>query len=681
MSQNDWITQKDRKGLLFLSLFMIALFCFLIIQFFRIQIIEGEKWTREARKQHFFSVKEPFLRGTFYSNTSIKRGHPEKPQPFAMDILKFHLYIDPGSIPEEYRDPITAYLNSFLDLSVEEKIRLREQFDIKSRSRKLAMWLDRETRDSVMEWWFPYARERKIPRNAIFFVNDYQRSYPFGKLLGQVLHTVQKNKEERTDQAVPTGGLELYFNQYLKGKPGKRLLMRSPRNSFEMGKVIAPPEHGSDVYLTVNHYLQAIAEEEIAKGVQKAKAKSGWAVMMDPTTGEILAIAQYPFFYPPEYQLYFNDPQLMDYSRVKAVTDANEPGSVMKAVTIAIALKANEELKARGEKLLFNPEEKMATSNSHFNGRKKPLRDTHFHAFLNMNMALQKSSNIYMGRLVEGIIAKLGAQWYRSALNEIFGFGKKTKIELPSESRGLLPTPGKKHPNGAFEWSPATPYSLAMGHNIQTNSIQLLRAYAVFANGGYLVEPTLVRKIVKRHLDGTQEILLDNTMQERLSRFPRVLSTEITQQVVRAMKYVTKPGGAASRANIPGFTEAGKTGTAEKIVNGLYVKNIHCSSFIGFAPVEHPAFVLLVTIDEPEAGFQPGVGKIHHGGACAAPVFREIGKRSLEYLGIELDDPHGYPNGDPRYHPDKADWVKETRLLKEMYETWNNKTQSSGAVR
>ena len=174
------------------------------------------------------------------------------------------------------------------------------------------MWLDEETHRSVLQWWQGFAREHKIPRNALFFVKDYQRSYPYGKLLGQVLHTIQNQKDEKTDQALPTGGLELYFNSYLQGKNGKRRLMRSPRNSLETGEVIAYPEHGADIYLTINPYLQAIAEEEIERGVKKSKGKAGWAAMMDPRTGEILALAQYPSFTPPDYQNYFNDPHLIE---------------------------------------------------------------------------------------------------------------------------------------------------------------------------------------------------------------------------------------------------------------------------------------------------------------------------------------------------------------------------------
>lgn len=659
---------SDRKRLLFLSLFVITLFAVLIIQFYHIQIIEGEKWSKVAERQHYFIVKEPFMRGRFISNAAIKKGHPEAPQSFVIDVQKFHLFGDPVSIPEEYREEMTGQLASLLYLNREEKEELRTNLNRKSRSRKLAVWLDKETHDNILNWWTPFAKKNKIPRNSLFFTSDYQRSYPFGKILGQVLHTIQGFKDEKTSQALPTGGLELYFDQYLRGKQGKRRLMRSPRNSLEIGEVISKPENGADVHLTINHCLQAIAEEEVEKGVKKSKAKSGWAVMMDPHTGEVLALAQYPFFNPADYQSYFNDDELIEHTKVKAVTDANEPGSTMKVITMAVALKANEELIKRGEAPLFDPEEMMPTANPYFPGRKKPLKDLALYPSLDMYMATQKSSNIYVARLAEKMVQRLGKEWYRQVLYEDFGFGKKTGIELPSESPGLLPRIGVKHPNGTFEWSASTPYSLAMGHNIQVNSLQLLRVFAMFANGGYLVKPTLIRKIVKTNDEGVEEILLDHT-QNRPKH--RVISPERAKHLMTAIKYTTKFGGTGKRADVWGYTEGGKSGTADKVKNGAYDPHFVCSSFVGVVPADNPAFVLIVTLDEPEYGYEPGQGRKHLGGFCSGPIFKEIAQRSVEYLGIAPDDPYGYPSGDPRHDPQKADWLPEIRQLQEKYKKWN----------
>jgi cell division protein FtsI (penicillin-binding protein 3) len=663
--------EEERKRLMWVSLFIFALFSLLIIQFYKVQIVEGDKWSRQASIQHQLVVHEPFKRGVFYSNNGIKKGHPDKPQPFVVDVPKFHLYIDPLSIPEACRSEIASRLAMSLHLSDKDKTKLRGQFDKTCHSRKLVMWMSAELKDMVMQWWNPYAHEKKIARNALFFVQDYRRCYPFGKLLGQVLHTVREDKDPKTQEHIPTGGLEATFNSVLKGKPGKRVLMRSPRHPLETGKIVAYPEHGADVYLTINHHLQAIMEEEIAKAVQRANAKSGWAIMMDPKTGEIFGLAQYPYFDPSKYRDYFNDPRKFETTRVQAVTDPYEPGSTFKAITLAVCLKANVELKKRGKPPLFSPAEKVPTTNTSFPGRNKPLKDTHMRRFCNMNIAMQKSSNIYMARMIQRVINTLGEEWYRKTLHETFGFGKKTGIEIPSESIGLLPTPGKKHPNGALEWSSPTPYSLAMGHNILVNSFQMLRAYGMIANGGYDVQPTMIRKVVKTHRDGRKDVLVDHTQPSRVESFKRLLEPEVVDPLVYAMRFVTKPGGSASKGDIPGYTEAGKTGTTEKIVNGVYSKNTHISTFVGFAPAKDPRFVLLIAIDEPESKYIPGFGKNQMGGNCAAPAFKEIGLRSLQYLGVEPDDPYGYPAGDPRSQPDKAEWAPQLQELKKISDAWN----------
>ena len=137
------------------------------------------------------------------------------------------------------------------------------------------------------------------------------------------------------------------------------------------------------------------------------------------------------------------------------------------------------------------------------------------------------------------------------------------------------------------------------------------------------------------------------------------------------MRYVTKPGGTAAKADVPGYTEVGKTSTTKKVVNGVYSEKLYVATFAGFIPVDHPAFVIVVTIDEPEYGYIPGIGKNHNGGNCTAQVFRGIAKRGLDYLGIPPDDPFGYPYGDPRSDSKKEIWMNETRKLQELYEKWN----------
>ncbi|MEX1013361.1 MAG: penicillin-binding protein 2 [Waddliaceae bacterium] len=609
-----------KKRLLFLLISLFFFFSLLIMQFYRLQIMEGDQWTEVARRQHFFVVKEPFTRGTIYSKTG---------RPLALDLETAHLFVDPDSIPADRKKEVILNLLEILPLTPQEYASFALQFYMKSRSRKLMLNLDPLKKEEILSWWRPFAKKNKIAVNAIFFISDYRRSHPYGKLLGQVLHTVQNSRDEVTKEATPTGGLEFTLNRHLKGSQGKRRMKRSPRNRFETGEVIDLPKNGNDVHLTIDHVLQAIAEEEIEKGVKICQAKSGWAVMMDPFTGEIMAIAQYPFFYPDDYKSYYNDKEKVEDTKLRAITDAYEPASVMKPFTIAAALLADS----------FDPEEKIATSDGKFPGRSRPIHDVGHYQYLNMWMGLQRSSNIYMGRIIQRVIEEKGNQWYRDVLTERFGFGKKTGIELPGESLGLVPTPGKMHPNGALEWSKPTPFSLAMGHNIQVNSLQLIRAIAVIANGGYMVTPTLLK--------GKSENRV------------RVLPEEVADTVRHAMKYITKKGGSGTRAALPGYTNAGKTGTSNKIENGQYTNMKTVASFVGIAPADRPAFVLSITMDEPAYRYIPGIGKNHNAGLSAAPVFSAIATRALEYLGIPKDDPND------------EDVKEELNRLNQLYNDWN----------
>ena len=386
--------------------------------------------------------------------------------------------------------------------------------------------------------------------------------------------------------------------------------------------------------------------------------------MMDPQTGEILALGQYPPFDPENYSNYFADNSMLEHTKVKAIADAHEPGSVMKPITVAIALKANEELIAQGKEPIFQPEKMVRTDCQFFPGRTQPLKDIGVHKYLNMYMAIQKSSNIYPAKLVQKIMETLGKSWYREQLVNVFGFESKTGIEFPYETLGMVPSPDRYYATGAPMWSAPTPYSLAMGYNMLASSLQMARAYAVLANGGYLVKPTFIRKIVKKN----GEVILDQTLNNNKDQ---VLSQHIVDEVVKALKFSTKPGGSGALADVPGFTEAGKTGTIEKLINGVYSKNKHRASFVGFAPAENPRFVLCITLDEPEKKYVEGIGTTHFGGKSAAPIFREIAKRSLHYMGVIPDDPFGYPNGDPRSNRVKADWIEEVEYQSEVYKKWN----------
>lgn len=645
-----------RLALLWGSLFF--LFGALLLRFYYIQVVQHDKWLKKATAQHYFFVEEPCERGHFFAKGRM--GY----YPLTRNIPAYHLFIDPKVIPEGLRDELSDQVVG----SIGEKkgsIDVRAQFDKASRSRRVAMWLGSAKKKEIERWWHPYARRHKIPSNALFFIRDYERSYPYGHLLGQILHTVCEERGE-DQRRLPTGGLELAFSDLLSGEPGRRELMRSPRHHIGLGNLVKAPKNGADIYLTIDPFIQSLAEIELERAVKRTHAKGGWAIMMDPKTGYILAAAQVPFFNLSEYRTYFADSEKTQATRCRGMIDLFEPGSVMKPFTLAIGLLANEEQKNRGKAPIFNPEAQEKCGQFRVPGRPLPLREylCRF-TYLNMAMALKKSSNVYMAKLIDRVLNTFDGSWYRDQLIDRFGFGCKTGVELPSENAGLMPRIGKRHPNGSLEWSKPTPYSMSFGHNMLASSLQLVRAYAVFANGGYLVKPTLIEKIEK---EGA--LIVDNRARAP-EHFPQTLPTSVAQKIVETCKFTTQFGGSANRANIPGYTEAGKTGTAEKVIDGIYSKDRNMSYFIGMAPAKDPRFVLLILIDEPKKQYFPGFGYNQHAGNCAGPAFATIGLKTLEYLGVARDDPYGYPKGDPRRDREKADFVRENDELLRKLKEWN----------
>ncbi|ANH79151.1 peptidoglycan D,D-transpeptidase FtsI family protein [Candidatus Chlamydia sanziniae] len=637
-----------------------ALICYalLILRYYKIQICEGDRWVAEAQGQHEFRVKDPFRRGTFFANTTLREGEQEFFQPFAVDITKFHLCVDPTTIPESHKESV---IQEILHLVGEGSYKhLYKELNKKSHYRKLYPLLDRAIRDRIALWWKDYAIKHNLPRNALFFIVDYQRSYPFGQLLGQVLHTLREVKDEKTGKAFPTGGLEAYFNHLLEGEVGERKFLRSPLNRLDLDRVIKVPKDGSDVYLTINPTIQTIAEEELKKGVIEAQAQGGKLILMNSRTGEILALAQYPFFDLTDYKSFFNNKQCIEHTKVSLVTDAFEPGSIMKPITIAIALQGNEEAHSELQKQLFDPQEPIDVSRTKFPGRKgAPLRDISVNRQLNMYMAIQKSSNVYVAQLADRIVQTRGSTWYQEKLLAL-GFGKKTGIELPGEACGLVPSPLRFHINGSPEWSLATPYSLAMGYNILTTGMQIVQVYATLANGGYRVRPTLVKKIVT---SSGEEYRLPKLEKER------IFSDTIAQEIVKAMRFTTCLGGSGFRAALKHHSTAGKTGTTEKIIHGRYDKHRHIASFIGITPVQSaedafPSLVMLVSIDDPSYGLRPDGTKNYMGGRCAAPIFARVAKRVLAYLGVPSD-------------AEANNFHQEATALKTLYEEWNRSSKAS----
>lgn len=651
MNDREEKIRCSSQRLLALAFFLLVLFFAIIAQFYRVQIVEGARWKEKARSQHQHIRSEPFKRGRFFATLHRDKNHPTRHVVLALDLKYYHLYSDPALIPANEQDHLLDILGACCALTKEELTAWKVKLARKSRSQKLKSQITEREKEQLDAVWAKLAKQRGLPRNALYWIEDYCRSYPYGALLGAALGAVQNERDVKTKQSIPTGGLELALNGKLKGQPGKRKLLRSPRQALTMGDALVEAKDGEDIYLTIDPYIQTIAEEEIERAVKRVGAKAGWAIMVDPRSGEIYALAQYPGFTPANYRACYNDPHLKHYTEVRAVTDCFEPGSTFKPLCFAVALLANRECLARREPPLFDPKTMVRCDQGMFPGRKRPLRDVGGpHAFLNLALALQKSSDIYGADVIERVIKRFGPFWYFKQLKRLFKLGQKTGIELPGETAGVLPNP--RDPN---QWSITTPCCLSMGYNVLVTPFQLLRAYAILLTGCD-APPTLIKR--GESCLSEREVLID---------------AAISRELIDGLKLATTAKGTCKRANLAGYTQGGKSGTAEKVVQGSYAKGCHFASFIGFTPADAPRFLLFIGIDEPPHRLIPGVGGVYFGGFCAAPAFKAIMERTLEYLETPPDDPYGYPSDDPRFDPQKAKGTKRVRAAKELYRQWNRK--------
>lgn len=648
---------------------LLTLFSLVLGRFFILQVLDGEQWKEKADKQHLLKLREPFYRGRFLLHESFFDQLPDTQTILSCDVTSFSAYLDTKAVKEPIREEIVNYLktNSYLDTEQAEKI--QKSLKNISRSRRVLNGLSLERKNDLQKFWNELAKKNHLERNALFFVQTHRRSHPNKGMLSYLVHTTQTQRHETTLQAEPTGGLESFFDSCLKGQVGKRILQRTLKRPLSSHEIYTPPIHGGDVTLTINPRLQAEAEAILESAIIRYQAKNAWAIAIDPYSGKILCLAQAPGFNPEEYWKAYNDPEAHFRTKIWGAIDGYEPGSVMKPLNIALALSANEKLSQQNQPLLFDPAYMLHLQSVKFPARRKPLKDVTFSRFCNMDMAIQRSSNLYMASVIQKLCDTQGATTYANAVRSL-GFGELTGIEITSETSGLVPTPGKINVHGRLEWSAPTPVSMSMGHNILTTSFQLLRAYSALANGGWLIHPTLVESVYSNQ-NGKLSCDYQAGNDDRFSS-PKVLSESVCKRILHAMSYTVKPPTNNTRADVPKYSVAAKTGTANKIHEGQYNPDYTLSTFIGVVPVHQPRIVLLVSIDEPKRFYIPGKGYNHRASFCVTPVFHHIMSKAVEILGIPPDYPEGYLPADPRFVPSKSYCVEENRLLQEIYDKWNS---------
>ena len=438
---------------------------------------------------------------------------------------------------------------------------------------------------------FAYMRRRVSPAEArsvaalelegVGFMLEPRRYYPNKELAAHVLGFVGIDNHG-------LGGIEFTYDAEVGGRPGQ-ILVQTDARQRAFSRIERPPTTGATLELTIDKYLQHIAERELRIGIQEHAADGGTVVMLDPNTGEILALASEPTFNPNAFGS-------VDAAvrRNRAVTDIYEPGSTFKVVTASAAF----------EEGVVEPDEIFDVSAGLIRfGRGDVVHDVHVYDRLSFADVIVKSSNV--GAIQAGL--RLGPERLTRYVRR-FGFGQARSPDFPGASRGIVWNPAKLTERALA--------SVSMGYQVSVTPLQMATAIGAVANGGELLVPRVVRAITRHgeRSTATREVVR------------RAITAETAAELTTIMEAVVARGTARG-AQIPRYTVAGKTGTAEKVIDGRYSKTDHHASFVGFVPSRAPRLTILVMIDTPR-------GSSIYGGAVAAPIFRRIAEASLRHLAV-----------------------------------------------
>jgi len=460
----------------------------------------------------------------------------------------------------------------------------REEIEKKLRQDRHFVWLARKVEPEQGR------RLEQLSIDGIGMVMEGRRFYPKGPLLAHVLGFVGMD-------GVGLEGLERRYESQLHGEKRLTILQRDA-----LGRTVFPkdlreqvPATGQALTLTIDEVIQYIAEKELEEAVDHARAKSGTIIVMEPRTGAILAMAVSPRFDPNAVASL-----TADRWRNRALTDTYEPGSTMKVVVAAAAL---EERVMMPGSMLFGENGRMTIANTTIHDHEKL-------GWMTFAQMIQKSSNI--GAAKTGML--VGDQRLYRYL-QAFGFGQRTDIDLPGEVSGLLKAPR--------EWGRRSLASISMGQEVGVTPLQMITAVSAIANDGVLMKPYVVAEVRDEKGQRMKEIL------PQVKR--RVVSPATAHTLTTIMEGVVS-SGTGTKAAIPGFRVAGKTGTAQKVDprTGTYSSALSIGSFVGFVPADAPRLTIIVVIDEPQGEAW--------GGVVAAPVFRRVGEQVLTYLGVPRDD-------------------------------------------
>ena len=532
-----------------------------------LQVFQHSELVGRAERQHMQTVDAPAKRGDIVDRNG---------RLLAYSVDAESLWADPTQV-QDAADTARRICAALDDCDKAERARLVENLQPQKREGRSVRFVYLQRKMSPGE----EQRIRELELPGIGFVKESRRFYPNREMLAHVLGYVGMDNNG-------LAGLESTYDSQIRGLPGRVIVQADALQRAVFSRVEREPTSGASIELTVDQNLQNIAERELRAGVLENRAAGGTAIVMDPSTGEILALANYPAFNPNVYSR--SSP---DVRRNRATQEIYEPGSTFKIVTASAALE--EHIVAADD--LVN----CAPGVIRFGSR--AIRDVHVYGMLPFSKVIAKSSNVGAIRVGQ----RLGAERLGLYINR-FGFGKRIGHDFIGETGGIV-------------WNPAdldasALASVSIGYQISVTPLQMAAAVSSIANGGTLLQPRIVRAMVK---DGRRAQLDPRSLRRTVSAHTAAELTGMMEEVVEA--------GTARTAQIEGYTIAGKTGTAQKVVGGQYSDSDYNASFVGFFPSRKPALTIVVVIDTPRA-------KGHYGGTVAGPIFKRIAEASIRYLGI-----------------------------------------------
>ncbi|MFZ5907682.1 MAG: peptidoglycan D,D-transpeptidase FtsI family protein [Nitrospirota bacterium] len=553
-----------RKRAVILNTAIVFSFILISLRLVDLMILSHNRLSERAKQQHSKVEDVQARRGVIFDRNGRE---------LALNLDLESLYGDPAML--EWND---GDIGKLATLIRKDPQLIRTKIPDSGRFFWIERKLDPETTEKI----------RDMEIEGLGFLTEAKRVYPKKMLASHVLGFVGID-----NQALE--GIELKFDKYLKTKGGKVVVGRDA-NGRILSSGVVTETNGNSLVLTIDEGLQWILESEIEKAMIQWRAASATAIMMDPFTGEILALANRPA-YDPNRGGSASDSE----KRNRAITDCYEPGSTFKIIVGVGAL----------EEKIVKPGTLFDVSKGSITVGGKNIRDVHEYEMLTFREVIQKSSNV--GSIMIGM--KLGKERiYQYA--KLMGIGEKTGIDLPGEVSGWIYPPER--------WSGTSMGAISIGQEVAVTPLQILRAYAAIANGGYLVRPHVVSEI----LAPSGEVVASFRNADR----HRVLSSGTAATFRDILAMVTEEGGTGKSAAVDGNPVAGKTGTAQMInpVTKRYSKEKYVSSFVGFVPADNPRIAMIVVVYEPK-------GQIY-GGVVAAPVFRAIANQALSYMEIPRDD-------------------------------------------